>query len=465
MNIERRSIEFVPDEERHGSVKSLFTIWFSANMQISTAINGALGIVLGLNLFWTFVALIIGNLIGGIFMASHSAQGPHIGIPQMISSRAQFGVKGAVFPIFIVFASYILFTGANALVVKDSIQAAVPMSDNWAFIVFGVLTLIVSFLGYDFIHKIGKFLTVLSSIIFLIATILVFQLDFPAGSWSSHEGFHFATFMLVISFAASWELGFGPYVADYSRYLPCSTPTSKTFLYSYAGNVLGATWMMLLGALLAAGIPNFTNTISSSIAKMFGPYAGFAYLTIFLGILLLNTLNLYSAYISWVTVVSYKSTGISPKFKFGVMLGCIVLATAIAVGTKENFDAYFADLMVGQMYVLLPWTAINLVDFYLIRKGQYSVPDIYDDKGIYGKYNWTSLTCYLVSVIVAIPFMGFSFYEGPILKALGGADITWAVGLAVPALLYYLLMRNKVNVTTTRQADEEEEMSIPIAKE
>lgn len=229
MNIERRSIDFVPEEERHGSVKSLFTIWFSANMQISTAINGALGIVLGLNLFWTFVALIIGNLIGGIFMASHSAQGPHIGIPQMISSRAQFGVKGAVFPVFIVFCSYILFTGANALIVKDSIQVAIPMSDNWAFIVFGVLTLIVSFLGYDFIHKIGKLLTVLSSIIFLIATILVFQLDFPAGSWSPNEGFHFATFMLVISFAASWELGFGPYVADYSRYLPVVHQHQKHF--------------------------------------------------------------------------------------------------------------------------------------------------------------------------------------------------------------------------------------------
>lgn len=181
--------------------------------------------------------------------------------------------------------------------------------------------------------------------------------------------------------------------------------------------------MMLLGALLAAGIPNFTNTVSSSIAKMFGPFAGLAYLTIFLGILLLNTLNLYSAYMSWVTMIAYKSTGISSKFKFGIMLGCIVAATAIAIGTQHNFNAYFADLMVGQMYVLLPWTAINLVDFYLIRKGQYSVPDIYDEKGIYGKYNWTSLICYLISVIVAIPFMGFSFYQGPVLKALGGETL------------------------------------------
>ncbi|MFE5429670.1 purine-cytosine permease family protein [Peribacillus simplex] len=455
MKIERRSIEFVPEDERYGSAKSLFTIWFSSNMQITTAINGALGIALGLNLYWTFVALIIGNLIGGIFMASHSAQGPHIGIPQMISSRAQFGVKGAVFPIFIVFCSYILFTAANALIVKDSIQAAVPLSDNSTFILFGVITLIVSFLGYNFIHKMGKFLTVLSSIIFLIATVLVFQLDFPKGSWSPNEGFHFATFMLVISFAASWELGFGPYVADYSRYLPSNTPTRSTFWYSYAGNVIGATWMMLLGALLAAGIPNFMNVVSSSIAKMFGPFSGLAFLSIFLGILLLNALNLYSAFMSWTTMVAYKSTGISTKVKFSILFGCIVIATSIAIGTQHNFNAYFADIMVGQMYVLLPWTSINLIDFYLVRKGNYSIPDIYNENGIYKKYNWGSLLCYLISVIIEIPFMGFSFYQGFVLKSLGGADITWAVGLVVPALLYYLLMRNRVSVTTIKPAEEE----------
>lgn len=28
--VERRSIDVIPDSERHGSVRSLFTVWFSA---------------------------------------------------------------------------------------------------------------------------------------------------------------------------------------------------------------------------------------------------------------------------------------------------------------------------------------------------------------------------------------------------------------------------------------------------
>ena len=102
MKIEERSIEWVPKEERHGKASDLFFTWFGANMHITTLITGALCVVFGLNLFWSVVAIILGSLIGGIFMALHSAQGPILGIPQMIQSRAQFGVVGAVVPLIIV---------------------------------------------------------------------------------------------------------------------------------------------------------------------------------------------------------------------------------------------------------------------------------------------------------------------------------------------------------------------------
>lgn len=76
MEIENRSVEFIPENERYGSAKRLFTIWCSTNMQVTTMVIGALGVVAGLNLGWTFIGLILGNLIGSIFMAAHS---PHKG--------------------------------------------------------------------------------------------------------------------------------------------------------------------------------------------------------------------------------------------------------------------------------------------------------------------------------------------------------------------------------------------------
>ena len=100
--VERRSIEFIPQSERHGSVFSLFTLWFSANMQITTVVTGALAVIIGLPLIWALVAVVVGNLLGGIVMALHSAQGPRMGIPQMIQSRAQFGFYGAILPLVLV---------------------------------------------------------------------------------------------------------------------------------------------------------------------------------------------------------------------------------------------------------------------------------------------------------------------------------------------------------------------------
>jgi NCS1 family nucleobase:cation symporter-1 len=95
MDVEKRSIEFIPESERYGTPARLFSIWFSSNMQVTALIIGALGVIEGLNVFWGIVAALLGSAIGTIFMAAHSAQGPQLGIPQMIQSRAQFGVLGA----------------------------------------------------------------------------------------------------------------------------------------------------------------------------------------------------------------------------------------------------------------------------------------------------------------------------------------------------------------------------------
>lgn len=43
--MERRSIDVIPDDERHGTPREQFTLWFGANMQITTIVDGALAVV------------------------------------------------------------------------------------------------------------------------------------------------------------------------------------------------------------------------------------------------------------------------------------------------------------------------------------------------------------------------------------------------------------------------------------
>jgi NCS1 family nucleobase:cation symporter-1 len=75
--IEHNTIHPIAKTERHGTFSYLFTIWFGCNMNILTVVTGALATTLfGLNFVPACLALVIGTMIGTIFMALHAAQGP-----------------------------------------------------------------------------------------------------------------------------------------------------------------------------------------------------------------------------------------------------------------------------------------------------------------------------------------------------------------------------------------------------
>src|SRR5690242_19714390 len=89
--VEVRSIDYVPLNERHGKVWSQGPLWFMSNAQIATLAVGTFSVVGGGNLVWSLLAIVAGALLGTCFMAFHAAQGPQLGLPQMIQSRPQFG--------------------------------------------------------------------------------------------------------------------------------------------------------------------------------------------------------------------------------------------------------------------------------------------------------------------------------------------------------------------------------------
>jgi nucleobase:cation symporter-1, NCS1 family len=132
----------------------------------------------------------------------------------------------------------------------------------------------------------------------------------------------------------------------------------------------------------------------------------------------------------------------------------VILAIVDAIGTwigivgQGSLITIMNDFMLLLQYIMVPWSAINLVDYYLLRHGNYSVKDIFDVNGQYGKFNWTCIGTYLVTIVAQIPFMHVDgVYEGPISKALGHVDIAWMVALILPAVIYYFAMKAKLNTT------------------
>jgi NCS1 family nucleobase:cation symporter-1 len=126
-----------------------------------------------------------------------------------------------------------------------------------------------------------------------------------------------------------------------------------------------------------------------------------------------------------------------------VTVGVIaLLVLGLALLVANNFLGSYNAFLLIILYFLIPWTAINLVDYFLVRKGNYAIKEIFKPDGIYRRWGWQGLVSYWVAFVVMIPFFSTTIFTGFIAEALGGGDIAPFVGFPVAAILYYVLTRN-----------------------
>ncbi|THC46441.1 cytosine permease [Streptomyces sp. A1499] len=443
--VERRSIDVVPDDERHGTAFSQFTLWLGANLQITAVVTGALAVVFGGDVVWSLVGLVLGNLLGGAVMALHSAQGPKLGLPQMIQSRAQFGVKGAVVPLLLVILMYVGFFASGSVLAGQATAELTHTGDTTGIVLFAAVTAVMAAVGYRVIHALGRVASVICAVAFVYLGVrLLDRVDLSALFGDAH--FDLPMFLLAMSLSASWQLAFGPYVADYSRYLPRTTSGKATFWWTLSGSAIGSQWSMTFGVLVAAsaGDAFLANQVGYVVGLGgAGLIASFLYFVIALGKLTINVLNTYGGFMSMVTSVSgFRGQKVLTRRGRAAYIALIMVAgTAVALLGKDSFLASFKDFLLFLLTFFTPWSAINLVDYYLISRERYDIPALFDPRGRYGSWRRDALAVYGVGVLAQLPFLATHFYTGPLVEPLGGADVSWIVGLAVPAVLYWALAR------------------------
>nr|WSS65649.1 cytosine permease [Streptomyces sp. NBC_01177] len=443
--VERRSIDVVPDDERHGTAFSQFTLWLGANLQITAVVTGALAVVFGGDVVWSVVGLLLGNLLGGAVMALHSAQGPKLGLPQMIQSRAQFGVRGAVVPLLLVILMYVGFFASGSVLAGQATARLTHTDDTTGIIAFALITAVAAAVGYRVIHVLGRVASVVCALAFVYLGIrLLDRVDLSALLGDAH--FDLPMFLLAVSLSASWQLAFGPYVADYSRYLPRTTSGRATFWWTLSGSAVGSQWSMTFGVLVAAssGEAFLADQVGYVVGLGgTGLIASFLYFSIALGKLTINVLNTYGGFMSMVTGISgfRGQKALSQRGRAAYIALIMVAGTAVALLGKDSFLTSFKDFLLFLLTFFTPWSAINLVDYYLISRERDDIPALFDPRGRYGAWRWDALLVYGVGVLAQLPFLVTHFYTGPLAAPLGGADISWIVGLAVPAALYWLLAR------------------------
>ncbi|WGD36786.1 cytosine permease [Lysinibacter sp. HNR] len=439
---EQQHILPIPESERTGTNWSLAAIWVSLNMMPLTVVTGAVASgSYGLPITWSIIAILTGNLIGAFGSALHASQGPHLGIPQMLQARAQFGYLGASLFALIAFIMFMGFFASILIVAKEALLAVFPeFNGTLAILLFSLVGVALCVFGYELLSRTMAWLSIIIALAVTVSMI-IFWTKPEVTSQRADAMFTFEGFFAMLAIGIVWQLAYAPYVSDYTRYLPKDTGPKAAFWGTYLGLVGSSVFVMTLGVLLGAANPD--NPLAA-LGDFLGPLGLLVLIIFAVSSALINGVELYSAVMNALTVMqSNFRMVITSATRVWTTILAGALATFIAIMGQGDFMTVFESFLTLLLYVLIPWSAINLVDYFIVQKGEYVIADLFArDGGRYGRWNKVGLTSYGIGLVAQAPFMVTPLYTGPLAAPLQNIDIAWLVGFLFTAALYLVLTRS-----------------------
>jgi nucleobase:cation symporter-1, NCS1 family len=450
--IEVHSIDWIPDPERHGKNWQQAMLWFLGNFQYFTIPIGFIGPGLGLSLGWSILAGALGIGFGTLFMAFHATQGPVFGLPQMIQTRAQLGYRGVVVALFAVLFTYMAFNVADQVLMSSGLHGAFGWNAGLVAAATAVLAALLAIFGYDWVHRVFRFLLVISLPCYAIISVAILAGKAGGAAPSHPGGFVFAAFMTQFTAAAAYNITYAPYVSDYSRYMPGNTSPRGIIAAVFFGAAGSAIWLIALGAWLATRLGATDGLVGLLQVgdKVVAPLGSVTAALSATALLATMGMNAYGGMLCVLTGIdSFRKIKTSRAWRAAtvVVLAAVWYALGVLWNSQSAVGAVL-DSLTLMLYLLVPWTALNLVDFFFVRRGHYAITDIFRPDGVYRRWGWRGLTAYFAGFAAEIPFMvlppiGGLSYVGPVPAHLAhGVDYSWVAGLGVSGILYLLLSRS-----------------------
>ena len=437
LEVEPFGIESIPKEERHGHPRQQFTIWFAINLNIVTWFTGFIGVETGLSVKLAIIAILIGNLAGAAFLALTSILGPKLGQSLVAGNQKIFGKPGMVGLAFLNLLNNIGWFTVNLVLAVMALQKILPLGYHSSLILIAAVTLVIAFYGYNFIHSLAHWMSIIIGIVFVMMTVLSLK-NLPAimgAAPAAAGGFNLRMFILTIAICFSYQISYCPIGSDYSRYLPEQTSAKKVWLSSFLGCLSVCVWLEILGALTATLAMQVNSNPIDFMARLMGMFTIPALITVILSILPVNAMAIYSGGLAslamgipmkrWVTVITVGG--------FGALAG--------SFGGRNLADSY-KNFLFLLSYWIAPWLGVLLSDFSCrsgsLCKGNPST-------------GWPGIVAFICGVAISVPFMSSILYVGPIAKHyLGGADISYFLSMAVSALIYRGVLRFKDSAIRVR---------------
>jgi NCS1 family nucleobase:cation symporter-1 len=434
--VEQRGIDSIPAAERHGRPRELAFLWAGAFVNYASLFTASLlTTYYGLGVWDGLLATALGTIAAAVILGLLSNTGPRSGEAQIAYTRRIFGLRGSY-----IGAALTLFLAVGWFAVDCVIAAqagAQLFGGGSKWVTFGLVLLIatISVVVAIFGHQTIKVLETYGAIVFIALSVALFAFLAPQFHWSQgptvtggdYPGAFVLGFMTCFALVASWY----PFASDYSRYLPRSSRTSSVTLWPVAGIALPMLLLGLFGLLLP--------TIDAKLAADQGVFAVIQthspawvaipfFVFVVLGEIWANYLDVYTA-----GLVSL-AMGIKLK-RWQTALACGVLGTLLAAYAVlvSDFHLAYEDFLILTYLWAPAWAAVVLLSVFLFE---------------HRPRPRLALIAWLAGTAASLLFVNYanlfsnlagarSFFNGSLINALHGADLSGLVSILVAGAVYW----------------------------
>jgi NCS1 family nucleobase:cation symporter-1 len=425
--IETHGITPVPEDNRYGTPRRLFTVWFAPQMNMTGVFTGSLAIVFGLGFWLGLLAMVIGTLLGSLPVAYLSTWGPRTGTGQLPASRMAFGAT-VVLPAIVQWLSSIAWDGLVGLFGGEALSTLLHIPFWVGVLIVLALQGAVGIFGYELIHRVEAVMTVVLVITFAVLTIKLLsgnhQIVTPP---TVHRGALVGSFVLEVTVALSLAISWASYASDYSRYLPPSTSRKPVFWYSLGGIVLGYICIQAIGIAGAKALGAETAVGVRDI--MGGGFLGaLALVVIALASVGSNVMNDYSGSLALQTV------GVRVRRPISALVVTVIAFFLILWMHGGDTSSRFQNVLLFVGYWIPAFVAIVTIDWYYRARGRHTINPARESTVRADAI--VALIAFVVAFGAAVPFMDTSIIVGPVAKAWDGADVAYFVNFGVAAIIY-----------------------------
>jgi nucleobase:cation symporter-1, NCS1 family len=426
------AIEQTTPEERIFSYGSFIWLWFGMTAQMGVFMLGA-SFAFKIEFWDALAAILIGNFVVSILLVLNGDPGSKYGIKFAVFLKSCFGYWGYKIPAIARALAATCWFGIQTFFAAKAIDLSIMYLTgytNWFmwFIIFGVFQIFLTYMGVTWIKWLQN---IAAPALFILSIWLIYFLlnKDPDNGWEQFVTADLRTplpFWAALTANLSFWVTVAINISDFTRHIKTGGAKANEFIKrnrisiigQMPGITIGMTVFVMVG-MVGAYFTGHGNPVEIVNASLGGAWVLLGLFIILLAQLSTNTAaNLFAT--ANVIAVILRPWGVD--YKKGVIIAGVIGMFTMPWYLVEHFLTYLPFL--GALLAPLP--AIMVTDYYIIRKGKLSIPDLFDSEGKY-KY-WHNFNPAAMIAYAAGVAAGCAFLKG-----------SWLIALPVSFLVYYFL--------------------------